>query len=149
MDADQGNGPGCGLAGAALRHRGDGRVTGKPFINVACPNQTKAEAADQDLAKWAALRIHQVRTAQASRNSIAAELNNMNEARKARARYWLNHYRDPDRNKKKRAQRDHQKHESSELEGKEGEGQHDGPANPGTAGAAAQSGAGAVVAQAF
>ncbi|GAA3721230.1 hypothetical protein GCM10022421_32230 [Oceanisphaera sediminis] len=67
----------------------------KPFINVAYPDQTLAEAADQ-----AALRIHQARTAQISSNSITAELNNMNEERQARARHWLNHYRRPDRNKK-------------------------------------------------
>lgn len=75
-------------------------MTDKPFINVAYPEQTLAEAADQALAKWAALRIHQARAAQISSNSITAELNNMNEERQARARHWLNHYRSLGRNKK-------------------------------------------------
>ncbi|WP_375058393.1 hypothetical protein [Zobellella sp. DQSA1] len=43
--------------------------------------------------KWAALRIHQVRQAQTSRRRIEAELGEMTEQQRERARYWLNDYR--------------------------------------------------------
>lgn len=65
----------------------------EPCGNVAYPQQTKAEADDQALQKWAALRIYQVKKAQTSRRRIEAELVEMTEQQRERARHWLNHYR--------------------------------------------------------
>jgi hypothetical protein len=68
-------------------------MTTGPRINLAYPNQTAAEAADLELAKWAALQIHKVRMAQVSRHGITAQLNEMSPEQQERAKYWLNHYR--------------------------------------------------------
>lgn len=65
----------------------------EPCGNVARPAQTKAEADDQALEKWASLRIHQVRRAETSRGRIEIELSEMTEQQRERARHWLNHYR--------------------------------------------------------
>lgn len=68
-------------------------MTGKPFINVAYPDQTPAEAADQALAKWAALQIFNQRRGLTGRHTVDAELNKMDDDKQLRARHWLNHYR--------------------------------------------------------
>ncbi len=65
-------------------------------INLAYPAQTQADREDDALARWASLRVHQLRLAQIGRHGIADELNKMNTERQARARYWLNHYRTAD-----------------------------------------------------
>lgn len=71
-------------------------MTSKPeWMNVARPEQTKAEADDQALAKWAAMQIEQVRMRIISRHSITIALDKMPAAEKERARHWLNVYRQP------------------------------------------------------
>lgn len=62
-------------------------------INLAWPGRTREQAVDTELAKWAALKVHQARRGAVRRAAIQAELAAMTEQQQSRARHWLNHYR--------------------------------------------------------
>ncbi|MCT7656144.1 hypothetical protein MBH78_18995 [Oceanimonas sp. NS1] len=68
------------------------RYTG-PWVNVADPEQTTEAAADQELAKWAALQVVSLRKGWIARYQVTNELNRMTEQKQQRARHWLNVYR--------------------------------------------------------
>lgn len=69
-------------------------MTSKPeWMNVARPEQTKADADDLALAKKMAQKIKQVRMRSISRHSIDVALEKMPAPKQERAKYWLNHYR--------------------------------------------------------
>ena len=61
--------------------------------NVALPNQTKADAADQALAKWAAMQIKSLSMGLTGRHTIDATVEKMAPAEQERAKFWLNHFR--------------------------------------------------------
>ena len=69
-----------------------GRYSGD-WQNVANPEQTPEAAADQELAKWAALQVVSLRKGWIARYQVTNALNSMNEQKQQRARHWLNHYR--------------------------------------------------------
>ena len=65
----------------------------KVSVNMANPSQTKAEADDQALAKWAAMQIKSLSMGLTGRHTIDATVEKMEPAEQERARFWLNHFR--------------------------------------------------------
>lgn len=61
--------------------------------NVALPNQTKADAADQALKKWAAMQIKSLGMRLIGRHTIDDVVAGMKPAEQERAKHWLNYYR--------------------------------------------------------
>ena len=61
--------------------------------NVALPNQTKADAADQALKKWAAMQIRSLGMGLTGRHTINDAVEKMAPGEQERAKFWLNHFR--------------------------------------------------------
>ena len=63
------------------------------FINMANPSQTKAEADDEALSKWAAMQIKSLGMRVIGRHTIDDAVEKMAPAEQERAKFWLNHFR--------------------------------------------------------
>ncbi|MGB5856516.1 MAG: hypothetical protein WBH20_14820 [Oceanisphaera sp.] len=63
------------------------------YLNMANPSQTKDEADDEALAKWAALQIRSFNLNLTGRHTINDAVEKMKPAEQDRAKFWLNHFR--------------------------------------------------------